>query len=313
MIRMNNYMKFGISPTLLFPAAFEDELEHLTAIETCCRFPEYEVFETFLPQNDALRKREIQKMKEYNKILNYNTPIPFQLDGEFNPASDQPIYRANALELAKQHINYAAEADSKLMVITGCADKGPEKRPEILKRFKEYFLKVAAYAKQFDITIVLEPMEREAFKKLVLGPTQECADFIEEMQNEGAANAKLMLDSAHLPLMQETFTQALNSSRKVGLAHIHLGDAVKDPKSAYYGHTHPPLGIHEGCFDVEELTEQLIQLFEFGYLRSNPGSNRPVISLEMRPYPGVSPETSARFAYEKVESAFSAAAEKFCQ
>jgi sugar phosphate isomerase/epimerase len=311
MIKINDYVKFGISPTMLFPKAFDDELEHLAAFETCCKFSEYESFETFLPHNEKIRKLEIQKMREHNKVLHYNTPIEFQLDGEFNPGSDNPKYRANALELAKKHINYTAEADSKLIVFTGCADKGPEKRPQIMERYKEYFLEVASYARQFDITIAIEPIEREVFKKLILGPTSECADFIKEMQEKGATNAKLMLDSAHLPLMEETFESALRYSMEAGLVHIHLGDSVNNSKSEYYGHTHPPIGIHGGVFDVEEVSEHFLQLFQAGFISSVPSEIKPTISLEMRPYPGVSPETSAKFAYEKVSTAFQIAAAKY--
>jgi sugar phosphate isomerase/epimerase len=311
MIKIGDYVKFGISPNMLFPRASYDELEHLAAFETCCKFSEYESFETFLPHNEKIRKLEIQKMREHNKVLHYNSPIEFQLDGEFNPASDNPKYRANALELAKTHINYAAEADSKLMVFTACPDKGPEKRSMIMERYKEYFLEAANYARQFDITIAVEPIEREVFKKLILGPTSECADFIKEMQKKGAINTKLIIDSAHLPLMEETFESALAYTLEAGLAHIHLGDAVNDSNSKYYGHTHPPIGIHGGVFDVEEVSEQLLQLFQVGYISSAPSKARPTISLEMCPYPGVSPETSARFAYEKVNTAFQIAARKY--
>jgi len=313
MINMKDYIKLGISPTMLFPDAFEDDLEHLTAFATCCKFSEYESLETFLPHDEKIRKREIELMKKHNKVLHYNTPIQFQVDGEYNPGSDKAEYRANGLKLAKQHMDYAAEADVEVFVVTGCPDKGPEKREEIMQRYTEYFLEIAAYGKKLGLTVAIEPIERDRFKHIILGPTDECAQFIIDMQKHGATNARLMLDSAHLPLMGEDFDFALKYSLKAGLAHIHMGDAVTDPKSIYYGHTHPPFGVQRGVFDVEELAEQFSKLFEAGHISSTPPKNRPTISLEMRPYLGVSPETSARFAYEKVNSAFQIAAKKHCE
>lgn len=41
--------------------------------------------------------------------------------------------------LAKKHICYAAEAESPIIVFAACPDKGIKKRPELLKRFMEYF------------------------------------------------------------------------------------------------------------------------------------------------------------------------------
>lgn len=311
MIKMKDYIKLGISPTMLFPIAFDNELEHLAAFETCCKFSEYEAFDTFLPHNPKIRNLEIEKLKKYNKTLNYNTPVIFQLDGEFNPCSDNPTYRNNAISEMKKHIDYAVEADAALLVITGCADKGPERRAELFERYKTFFLEASLYAKQFNLPVLIEPIEREVFKKIILGPTIECAAFIKEMQQKGATNAHLMLDTAHLPLMKEDFSSALQTSLEVGLEHIHLGDAVKDPSSSYYGHTHPPLGIHEGVFDVEEVEDQFYELFQSGYISKTPTDTPISISLEMRPYPGVSPETSARFAYEKVHTAFTNAFYKY--
>lgn len=313
MVKMEDYIQFGIAPIMLFPKGFDNELEHLLAIKTCCKFSEYETLETFLPHDKVIRQKEIAMMKKYNKVLHYNAPVEFQLDGKYNPGSDNEKYRANAVKLAKAHMEYAAEADAKLFVVTGCPDKGPEKRDEIMDRYKEYFLEIALYAKELGMTIVIEPMERDIFKKIILGPTSECADFIKEMQEKGARNAKLILDSAHLPLMGESFDTALRYSMEAGLAHIHLGDAVDNPKSIYYGHTHPPLGVQGGVYDVDELVDQFVKLFEVGYISNEIGANRPTISLEMRPYTGVSPETSARFAYEKVNSAFQVAIKRFSQ
>ena len=40
----NDYICFGISPSMLYPLSFEDELEHFSAVDQCCQLPEYECF-----------------------------------------------------------------------------------------------------------------------------------------------------------------------------------------------------------------------------------------------------------------------------
>ena len=311
MPKINDYVKFGISPSMLYPASFDDDYAHLAAVTACCRLEGYDSMETFLPDDAAIRKFEIQRMRDAGLTLHYNTGLAFQIDGPCNAGSDDPAERAGALSAMKAQVDYAAEAEAPLIVVTGCADKGPEKRPAVLSRYTEYFYGVCAHAKQYGITVVLEPIERDVFKKLVLGPTPECAAFIRQAQEQGYDNAMLMLDTAHLPLMDEEFEPALKQSLEVGLYHIHMGEGVLDPKSVFYGHTHPPICVHNGLFGFDELTDQFYLLLKHGYIPGDPASPHPSISLEVRPYQGVSEETSARFMYETMNSAFLEALHRF--
>ena len=310
MTNFESRIRFGFSPSMLFPKSFEDPYMHFAAIQTCCHCAPYESFETFLPDDAAMRKLCIQSMKEHEITLHYNTPGVFQLDGEFNPCSDNPEYRKNALELAKTQIEYAAEAESPIIVFTGCPDKGEERRPELLKMYMEYFLQLAEFCRTFNIEITIEPIERHRFKKLLLGPCKDCADFMLEAQKNGASNAHLMLDIAHLPLMEETMEAATREVLRAGLIHVHMGDAVLDEKSIFYGHTHPPVGVHNGTFDLVDLTHQFMVLFECGYIPHTTGQKRANISLEVRPYPGCDELTSIRLMYEKMKTACDLAAHK---
>ncbi|MBS6395938.1 MAG: sugar phosphate isomerase/epimerase [Clostridiales bacterium] len=310
MTNFESLVCFGFSPSMLFPKSFEDPLTHFSAIKLCCRCPGYETFETFLPENDLLRKACIREMKTYGKQLRYNTTGDFQVDGPYNPCSDNPEYRKQALDLVKMHIEFAAEAESPFIVVTGCPDKGEERRPELKKLYMEYFLQIAEYCRQYNMDILIEPIERHRFKKLLLGPTEECASFILDAQKAGAHNAHLMMDTAHLPLMGETIDHALKVSLPAGLLHVHMGDAVLNESSTFYGHTHPPVGVQGGLFDLDELTRQFIEMFNHGYIPKKPGRKRASISLEVKPYPGCSEITSIQLMYEKVKSACDSAAEQ---
>ena len=150
-------------------------------------------------------------MKEHNKVLNYNTPGYFQLDGMYNASSDDPAFRQHALTAMKEQIDYASEAGCSLIVLTGTPAQGDSRRPVLLERYSEFFLKCAAHAAQYNMTVSIEPIERGRFKNLILGPTWECAAFIKDMQEKGASNAKLILDIAHLPLMGEDIGGAVKS------------------------------------------------------------------------------------------------------
>ncbi|WP_243009145.1 TIM barrel protein [Clostridium sp. AM58-1XD] len=221
-MQLKDFVSFGISPSMLFPGSFDDELTHYKAVELCCHLPEFERFETFLPHSERLRRAEINDMARHHKKLNYNIPGYFQLDNEFNPCSDTASIRANALASMKEQIDFAAEAGSSIVEMTGSVDKGPERREELLDRFFEYFMEVSLYAEKYGILTAIEPIERSRFKRLFLGPTSECAEFIKKAREAGAGNARLMLDFAHLPLMEEQADEAVRISSETGLAVVHM-------------------------------------------------------------------------------------------
>ncbi len=310
MNEFDSRIRLGFSAAMLFPRAFDDPLAHFEALSLSCRFPHYETIETFLPENSSLRAACVRVLRENKKALHYNPPAPFQQDGPYNPGSDDAASRRRALELMKKNIDYAAEAESPLMVLTACPDKGPEKREEILKRFEDFFLKTAEYAARYGIEVTLEPIERHRFKKLVLGPTAECARFIMDVKGKGATNVNLMLDIGHAPLMEESVDEMFEGAKISGFTHVHLGNAVLDPESEYYGHMHAPLGMQGGMFDTPELTEQFGRLFECGYLPKTPGVRRATVSLEVRPYLGCSEAASIELMYEKIKYACDCAAAK---
>lgn len=74
---------FGFAPAMLFPKSFEDPYQHFAAIQTCCHNTPYESFETFLPEDESMRKLCIQSMQKNEIKLHYNAPGIFQIDGEF--------------------------------------------------------------------------------------------------------------------------------------------------------------------------------------------------------------------------------------
>ena len=203
----------------------------------------------------------------------------------YNASSDDPAFRQHALTAMKEQIDYASEAGCSLIVLTGTPDQGDSRRPVLLERYSEFFLKCAAHAAQYNMTVSIEPIERGRFKNLILGPTWECAAFIKDMQEKGASNAKLILDIAHLPLMGEDIGGAVKSCMEAGLAHVHMGNAVLEQTSQFYGHTHPPIGVQHGCYDCQELTLQFKALLTSGYIPLFPARSVPPSPWKSGPIP----------------------------
>jgi sugar phosphate isomerase/epimerase len=298
------YFKFGIGVSNFYPGSFTDELEHLRAFSVVASIPGYETLETFMPLTKEVFHEEMRIALGEGKQINYNLPPAFQCLGKFNPCSKDSNERASALDLAKRHLDNACEAGSRICAMTSGPDVDPLNRNLILSIFLEYIIKLAEYAKVFGICLVIEPVERERFKKLLLGPTSECVAFIGKLRRNGCDNVKLMIDTAHCPLMEENPFTALKLISDSGIGHVHIGNAVLDERSEFYGHTHPAMGVSGGVYDVDFMAEFLSQLFSIGYLDNVVNyDNRPCVSYEMQAYPGLSVYESATIAQNKMNEA----------
>lgn len=300
----NDYCTLGVSVALLYPEAFQDSYRHLAAFGKAARLPGFEALEACLPEEEAIRKTEIAILRDSGRQLNYNLPGSLQQEGEFNPNSLDPACRKNALALAMRHVDYAAEADCEIAAITSGPDN-PARREEAVACFEEFLLALADHAQQYDMTLVLEPIERQRFKKLLLGPTRETAACALSVQKQGRSNVRMLLDMAHVPLMEENLMEAVEASLPAGIGHVHLGNAiVRNSANPYYGHFHPPIGTHDGEYDLDDLVCLFSELIKCGYLSRKPREcEKNRMSVEMMPYPGVSPETSAQFVLEKINTA----------
>ncbi len=307
MFRIHNYFAFGISVGLLYPEANESALRHLSAFTKTAVLDGYETLETFLSDDASVRKTEISIAREEGKCINYNFPVDFQLGGRFDPGSADPKVRRSAVDLAKRHIDYAAQANSKVIGMTSGVDHGQDQRPAAMSYFHEYMTEIAEYALKEGITLTLEPVERGVFKNLLLGPTEEICAFVQMMKDQGHSNVAVLFDTAHMPLMGEDPVKSVRLAHKAGIGHVHIGNAiVGNAANPLYGHTHPPIGIVDGEYDFLQVSAFLGELVRLGYLSTEPvvSSERKHISLEMTPYPGLGAQLSAKVAYEKVERAW---------
>lgn len=306
---IERYVKLGLSPIILFKEMQKGPSGELEALAKASKLRNYEVLETFLSDDDALRKEELRIVRGEGKAVSYNARGWYQVPGRYNINSlDDEEFRSG-LDLMRRQLDYCAEANSEKFLITSGPDYLPQKREDVKKRLAEHLSIIAPYAEQLGITICLEPTERHRFKKLVLGPTNECIEFINQLHRDNnCQNVCLMVDTAHCLLQEEDVLQNIRLIAAQGLGYVHIGNAVFDSESEYYGHTHPPVGVHGGIVGLKELADQFKVLLEVNYIKRNTScGQRTQLSYEMASFSGVSPETSAQFAYEMADSAFALA------
>jgi sugar phosphate isomerase/epimerase len=91
----------------------------------------------------------------------------------------------------------------------------------------------------------------------------------------------IMVDLSHLPIQDESPRKSLGTLKKMHIAHIHIGNAVKQQGHSLYGDLHPRFGTPGGENDVPQLVEFLKALFEIEYLGKG---KRPIVAFEVKPY-----------------------------
>ena len=304
---VHSYMTLGISPTMLIPASFSNSKEHLRAVEMGCDLTEFTALDLYLTEDDFVAQEECALLRASGKKINYNSPVQLQMFGAYDAGSERESERLGALDLMKKHLDYAAELNSTLFVATSCPDV-PDRRNSVIHYYEEFMYKVCHYAKERNIQIVIEPIERHRFKKLLLGPTRETVSFVQKMQENGCENLSIMIDFGHLPLMEESVEHAVETSLLVGLRHVHFGDAILVPDHVLYGHMHPAMCERQSCYSIQDIAQQFAVLFQYGYFNCSPYSEeKPTVSIEVRPYIGVSAKTSAAVHFERLQTAMNMA------
>lgn len=296
-----DYFKLGINHHLLFPASFDSEEGHRVSLPEVLAYPEFEVIDLFISAQPDIAAEQIRQVRDSGRIPVYNCPL---LNGpRLNPNSLDEAIRNETVLAALSHLQRAQAIGARKAVIASGPNPGsPAQISEHTDAFVDYVAKLCAAVP--NITLMIEPFDRSIGKNLLIGSTREAAEVVRRVQEMGIPNIGLLVDMGHVPLMEETFAQAVADSSSY-IRHVHLGSCVKnDPANPLYGDMHPPWGYPGGENDVPELVEFLKALFACGYLGA--GEERPTVTLEMRPYPGRTERESVDIFLDKLEEAWRA-------
>lgn len=146
---------------------------------------------------------------------------------------------------------------------------------------------LCAYAKsRGNMQVILEVFDYEVDKKSLIGPSWLAKRFADEITKE-YDNFGLTVDMGHIPLIKETFKEAVLPVKKY-LKHVHIGNCVIKNSSFFgYGDTHPRFGFPNGENDVEQLVLFLKLLKDIGFLNKR---KQAIVNFEVKPSIGEDPE-----------------------
>jgi len=276
---MYKFMKVGLIHFMAYPQVMKGEgpiLETLQKIAEDDFFTAVEV--SWI--KDAKVREKAKKLLEMSHLTVAYGAQPRLLINNLNLNSFDEEERKRAVRDLKAGVDEAYEIGAKALIFLSGKDPGGEGREQALKLLILSIKEICNYTKsKGDLMITLEIFDREIDKKCLIGPVNE-AKMVAEVVRKEYNNFGLMVDLSHLPLLNETPTQAIMPIKDY-LVQAHMGNCIlKDKKHPGYGDQHPRFGIEGGENDVQELTEYLKVLLNIGFL--NP-QNPPIVSFEVKP------------------------------
>jgi sugar phosphate isomerase/epimerase len=208
---------------------------------------------------------------------------PALLIQKLNLNGFDPAERKRAVDQVKACADEAAEVGAKAIAVLSGPDPG-QRRDEAMKLLIDSLRELAGYAKGRGLRFVLESFDAKYDKKCLIGPHKDALAVCKALRKD-FPDFGIMVDLSHLPIQDESPKKALGTMKKANIAHIHIGNSVKQQGHSLFGDQHPRFGIAGGENDVPQVVEFLRALFEIGYLTKGKGP-RPVVAFEVKPYGG---------------------------
>lgn len=277
---LQSYMQVGIVHFMAFPECLKGEgpiYDTLTKIVEDDFFSAVEI--TWI-KDPAERQRVKALLAASHMTVGYGAQ-PALLTQKLNLNAFDPAERKRAVDQVKACADEAAEVGAKALAVLSGPDPG-ERRDEAMQLLIDSLRELAAYCKERGLRFVLESFDAKYDKKCLIGPHKEALTVCKALRKD-FPDFGIMVDLSHLPIQEESPKKALGTLKKANIAHIHIGNCVKQQGHALFGDQHPRFGAPGGENDVPQVVEFLKALFEIEYLAKG---RRPVVAFEVKPYGG---------------------------
>lgn len=203
--------------------------------------------------------------------------------------------RQRAVEGVKRLLPAARDCGADTVALVSGPDPGADQRIAGYESCRASLSEICAAASDLGLSVMMEPLDRFAHKKRLIGPTAEAVALFDEIRKEHP-DFGLAFDSAHVALNGEDLDEAV-ACAKGQIVNLHLSNAVLDPTDSLYGDHHIPPGA-PGFLTVD-VAERLISRVAALNL------HHPVrVAVEARAVPGDDPGAMAGAALAFLRAAF---------
>ncbi|TGE37288.1 sugar phosphate isomerase/epimerase [Desulfosporosinus fructosivorans] len=276
---IRKYMKVGLVHFMAYPNTINGEGPILETLKKVALDEYFEVVEVTWIKDKEVRNKAKKIIETSHMELTY-AGMPRLLITKQNINSLNEQERLQALSNLKEGIDEAYELGAlDFAFLSGqyLEELKEDTYQVLVKSTKE----LCAYAKsKGTMKVALEVFDYDIDKCSLIGPVELAKRYAEEICQE-YDNFGLMVDLSHLPQLRETAEESLIPVQEY-IIHAHMGNTVvKDKACSAYGDTHPRFGFPGSENDVEQLVAYLRVLLSIGFLNKE---NRPIVSLEVKPF-----------------------------
>lgn len=185
---------------------------------------------------DKYRKMYVRNTLEENGLTATTFVTPYVKEKKLSLCDLDESRRREAIELCKEYAGHASDIGIMHFGVPSGDDPGDEKRAEAKKVMAESLVELANYVKGLGMNLTIEPLDRYAYKKQLIGPMKETSIWFAPI-HEACPNAFIHWDSAHEALGG---TDLMHSIEYVApfIGQFHLCDAITDVNHPCYGDLH---------------------------------------------------------------------------
>ena len=204
---------------------------------------------------DAGNRRTVRGILESYGLHGATFAMPYVRDRELNLSSFDPDQRRAAVALVKELAGYAAECGYTNFCVPGGPDPGPTLRGSAKNLLADSVSQLAEACASLGLHMTLEPLDRYAFKKQLIGPMDEAVQWFLPL-HAAYPNFYLHWDSAHVALDGTDLLRSLDWAGPY-IAQFHLCNAILDIQHPCYGDLHMDVGTAPGFETEGFLTPEL--------------------------------------------------------
>lgn len=182
-------------------------------------------------------------------------------ENNLDVSSLDPELRRETVRVIKESLPLAAEIGAKNIALVTGDSPGQERWSEGIEGLYESLCEIAESAKEYNMNLLIEPLDRFAHKKRIIGTTDETVELLSRVQ-KNYDNIGIAFDTAHAALNGEDILEALEKGKDL-IHQIHFSNAVLDTESELYGDFHMEIG-EPGFLTVAKISEILQKADELG-------------------------------------------------
>lgn len=270
----------------VFMPIAEDEKRMTEVLEEIAELGFYKGIELGMFFQPEYRKR-VRRLVEDKQYQLTQWAAPYLMRRGLNLSSLDPALRKISVAYTVELVRLAAETGATNFGLPSGDYPGDNKREQAKEAlFDSYCAIHEEVAKHAGMRIILEPLDRYAYKKQLMGPMPEVVEWIKALRQ---ANPHIYIhwDSAHEVLGEIDLIKSLNLARPY-LAQLHLCNCIADKSHPCYGDLHMDVGAPPDYRTWGYLTPEVGAglLREVASFDTAPGVKNTYCALEVRSHPG---------------------------